>query len=48
LIYVADIDNGYANMNFPGVNEALRAGDRALALTELTDLAQRFEQPRTS
>lgn len=43
LIYVADIDNGYANMNFPGVNEAVRAGDRALALSELTDLAQRFE-----
>lgn len=42
LIYVADIDNGYANMNFPGVNEAVRAGDRALALTEITDLAQRF------
>ena len=43
LIYVADIDNGYANMNFPGVNEAIRAGDRALALTELTDLARRFD-----
>ena len=42
LIYVADIDNGYANMNFPGVNEAVRAGDRALAMTELTDLVQRF------
>ncbi len=42
LIYVADIDNGYANMNFPGVNEAVRAGDRALALTEITDLTQRF------
>ena len=42
LIYVADIDNGYANMNFPGVNEAIRAGDRARMLTELADLAQRF------
>jgi N-acetylated-alpha-linked acidic dipeptidase len=42
LIYVADIDNGYANMNFPGVNEAVRAADRATALTELTDLIQRF------
>jgi N-acetylated-alpha-linked acidic dipeptidase len=42
LIYVADIDNGYANMNFPGVNEAIRAGDRALALSELQDLAARF------
>ncbi len=43
LIYVADIDNGYANMNFPGVNEAIRAGDRALALAELADLSQRFD-----
>ena len=42
LIYVADIDNGYANMNFPGVNEAVRAGDRSRALTELTDLVARF------
>ena len=43
LIYVADIDNGYANMNFPGVNEAIRAGDRALALAELADLSQRLD-----
>ncbi|MEQ1690475.1 MAG: M20/M25/M40 family metallo-hydrolase [Gemmatimonas sp.] len=42
LIYVADIDNGYANMNFPGVNEAIRAGDRTAMLTELADLTQRF------
>jgi N-acetylated-alpha-linked acidic dipeptidase len=42
LIYVADIDNGYANMNFPGVNEAIRANDRATTQTELTDLTQRF------
>lgn len=42
LIYAADVDNGYSNMNFPGVNEAVRAGDQALARTELTDLTQRF------
>ncbi len=42
LIYVADIDNGYANMNFPGVNEAVRAGDKATTMTELTDLTTRF------
>lgn len=42
LIYVADIDNGYANMNFPGVNEAVRAGDKALTMTELADLTARF------
>lgn len=42
LIYAADIDNGYANMSFPGVNEAVRAGDQAQANAELTDLAKRF------
>jgi len=42
LIYVADVDNGYSNMNFPGVNEAIRAGERDVAKTELADLVQRF------
>lgn len=42
LIYVADIDNGYSNMNFPGVNEAVRAGKADLAKEELTDLIGRF------
>jgi N-acetylated-alpha-linked acidic dipeptidase len=42
LIYVADIDNGYANMVFPSVNEAIRAGDERLAADELADLARRF------
>lgn len=42
LIYVADIDNGYSNMNFPGVNEAIRAGDNAEARQEIADLVQRF------
>ncbi|HEX5439149.1 MAG TPA: M20/M25/M40 family metallo-hydrolase [Gemmatimonadaceae bacterium] len=43
LIYVADEDNGYANMVFPSVNEAIRAGDHARAVHELADLATRFE-----
>jgi N-acetylated-alpha-linked acidic dipeptidase len=43
LIYVADVDNGYANMVFPSVNEAVRANDERLTATELTDLARRFE-----
>ncbi|MEO8334258.1 MAG: M20/M25/M40 family metallo-hydrolase [bacterium] len=43
LIYVADEDNGYANMVFPSVNEAIRANDEALTTSELTDLAQRFD-----
>ena len=44
LIYVADEDNGYANMVFPSVNEAIRANDERLAASELTDLAQRFDR----
>jgi N-acetylated-alpha-linked acidic dipeptidase len=43
LIYVADEDNGYANMVFPSVNEAIRANDERLAGSELADLAQRFD-----
>jgi N-acetylated-alpha-linked acidic dipeptidase len=43
LIYVADEDNGYANMVFPSINEAMRANDERLTSTELTDLAQRFD-----
>jgi N-acetylated-alpha-linked acidic dipeptidase len=44
LIYVADEDNGYANMVFPSVNEAIRAGDQARAGREIADLASRFDQ----
>ena len=43
LIYVADVDNGYANMVFPSVNEAIRAADEARTRRELTDLMQRFD-----
>ena len=43
LIYAADENNGYANMVFPSVNEAIRAGDRALAEREIADLASRFQ-----
>lgn len=43
LIYAADENNGYANMVFPSVNEAIRSGDEALARSELEDLARRFE-----
>jgi len=43
LIYVADENNGYANMVFPSVNEAIRANDEQLVATELADLAQRFQ-----
>jgi N-acetylated-alpha-linked acidic dipeptidase len=43
LIYVADVDNGYANMVFPSVNEAIRYGDASLVESELADLVQRFD-----
>lgn len=43
LIYAADENNGYANMAFPSVNEAIRAGDRSLAEHEIADLASRFQ-----
>ncbi|MDQ6827980.1 MAG: M20/M25/M40 family metallo-hydrolase, partial [Gemmatimonadota bacterium] len=43
LIYAADEDNGYANMVFPSVNEAIRANDAALAARELADLVTRFD-----
>jgi N-acetylated-alpha-linked acidic dipeptidase len=44
LIYVADVDNGYANMVFPSVNEALRYGTAAEAQAELADLVARFDR----
>jgi N-acetylated-alpha-linked acidic dipeptidase len=43
LIYVADENNGYANMSFPSVNEAIRAGDERLVAEELADLTRRFD-----
>jgi N-acetylated-alpha-linked acidic dipeptidase len=44
LIYVADENNGYANMVFPSVNEAIRANDAALTQREIADLASRFDR----
>ena len=43
LVYAADENNGYATMVFPSVNEAIRAGDSALAQHEIADLARRFD-----
>jgi N-acetylated-alpha-linked acidic dipeptidase len=43
LLYVADEDNGYANMVYPSVNEALRASDERLTGDELADLTHRFD-----
>jgi N-acetylated-alpha-linked acidic dipeptidase len=42
LIFAADEDNGYANVMFPSVAEAIRSGDRGLIDREVTDLAGRF------
>jgi N-acetylated-alpha-linked acidic dipeptidase len=42
LIYASDEDNGYSTMVLPSINEALRAGDRALTVREVNDLATRF------
>jgi N-acetylated-alpha-linked acidic dipeptidase len=43
LIYVADENNGYANMPLPSINEAIRAGNRDLTAREVDDLARRFD-----
>ena len=43
LIYVADKDNGYANMVFPSVNEAIRADDADRSSREIADLATHFD-----
>jgi N-acetylated-alpha-linked acidic dipeptidase len=44
LIYVADENNGYANMAMPSVNEAIRANDETLTRGEIEDLANRFDR----
>ncbi|MCC7052583.1 MAG: M20/M25/M40 family metallo-hydrolase [Gemmatimonadaceae bacterium] len=42
VIYAADVDNGYSTMIFPTIGEAVRAGDAALARSELADLVSRI------
>jgi N-acetylated-alpha-linked acidic dipeptidase len=42
LIFAADEDNGYANVLFPSVTEAIRSGDSGLVEREVSDLAGRF------
>ncbi len=37
LIYVADENNGYANMVMPSINEAIRAGNASLTSAESAD-----------
>jgi N-acetylated-alpha-linked acidic dipeptidase len=48
LQFASDLDNGYATMAFPSVNEAIRYGDAATATRELADLVNRVEQARAA
>ncbi|HYR06298.1 MAG TPA: transferrin receptor-like dimerization domain-containing protein, partial [Longimicrobium sp.] len=43
LIYAADENNGYSNVVFPSVVEAIRAADQPLTEREVADLATRFD-----
>jgi len=48
LQFAADVDNGYATMAFPTVNEAIRYADAAAANKELGDLVNRIDQARAA
>jgi len=48
LQFAADIDNGYATMAFPTVNEAIRYADAAAANKELADLVTRVDHARAA
>ena len=43
LIYAADENNGYSNIVFPSISEAIRSGDAQLTGAEIADLAMRFD-----
>jgi len=48
LQFASDLDNGYATMAFPSVNEAIRYADPATAEGELVDLAARIDRARAA
>jgi len=48
LQFASDVDNGYATMAFPTVNEAIRYADAAAVERELTDLIARVDQARAA
>ena len=48
LQFASDLDNGYATMAFPSVNEAIRYRDAATANQELADLVSRVDQARAA
>ncbi|MBB4639345.1 transferrin receptor-like dimerization domain-containing protein [Longimicrobium terrae] len=43
LIYAADENNGYSNVVFPSISEAVRDRNAELTVREIADLASRFE-----
>ncbi len=43
VIFAADDDNGYDNIGFPTINEAVRASDESRTTREVADLAKCFE-----
>jgi N-acetylated-alpha-linked acidic dipeptidase len=48
LQFASDVDNGYATMAFPSVNEAIRYADPATAERELADLVTHVDQARAA
>ena len=48
LQFASDIDNGYATMAFPTVNEAIRYADATTATREIADLVSRVDQARAA
>jgi N-acetylated-alpha-linked acidic dipeptidase len=48
LQFASDVDNGYATLAFPSVNEAIRYGDAATTEQELADLVTRLDAARQS
>ena len=46
LQFASDVDNGYSNMAFPSVNEAIRYADEPTTGREIQDLASRIDQAR--
>jgi N-acetylated-alpha-linked acidic dipeptidase len=48
LQFASDVDNGYATMAFPTVNEAIRYADAAAATRELADLTARVDEARAA
>ena len=44
LQFASDVDNGYATMAFPSVNEAIRYADAATTERELADMAARVDR----